>query len=45
VVQSVTKLVGEHLTEIALGAPGALAFLSNRFAGKQPVNTCSSIPR
>ena len=40
-----TKLVGEHLTEIALGAPGALAFLSNRFAGKQPVNTCSSIPR
>jgi hypothetical protein len=45
VVQSVEKLLGEHLTEIALGAPGALQFLSDRFAGKPPKNTCSSIPR
>jgi hypothetical protein len=45
VVQSVEKLLGEHLTEIVLGAPGAVQFLSNRFAGRPPKNTCSSIPR
>jgi len=45
VVQSVEKLLCEHLTEIVLGAPGALQFLSDRFAGKPPKNTCSSIPR
>lgn len=45
VVQSKERLLGEHLTEIVLGAPGALQFLSDRFAGKPPRNTCSSIPR
>lgn len=44
-VQSVEKLVGEHLTEIALGAPGAVAFLAQRFAGKPIKNTCERIPR
>jgi hypothetical protein len=40
VVQSVVKPLGEHLSEIALGAPGALAFLAKRFAGQPPVDTC-----
>jgi hypothetical protein len=44
VVQSVERKFGEHLTEVALGAFGALGFLSNRFAGRPPVNTCSRIP-
>lgn len=44
VVQSVERKFGEHLSEVALGAPGALAFLSNQFAGRAPVNTCSRIP-
>lgn len=44
VVQSDEKLVGEHLTEIAAGAPGALLYLADRFAGKPPINTCAAIP-
>lgn len=44
-VQMVEKLLGEHLTEIAAGAPGAMSFLSDRFAGKEPKNTCASIPK
>jgi len=43
VVQSIEVLVGEHLTEVAVGAPGALRFLADRFAGVQPKNTCASI--
>ncbi|MEO6470233.1 MAG: lipase family protein [Aeromicrobium sp.] len=43
-VQSVEKLVGEHLTEIAVGAPGAVAFLKARFAGKPAINSCAKIP-
>lgn len=39
------KLVGEHLTEIVAGAPGAVGFLARQFAGRTPVNTCGSIPR
>jgi hypothetical protein len=39
------KLVGEHLTEIALGMPGALSFLSRRFAGLPPRDECAGIPR
>jgi hypothetical protein len=45
VVQSVAKPLGEHLTEVVLGAPGALAFLTKRFAGRPPGNTCARIPR
>ena len=44
-VEHVENLVGEHLTETVLGAPGALSFLARRFAGQAPKNTCSSIPR
>jgi len=44
-VEHRAKLVGEHLTEIGAGAPQAMGFLANRFAGKPPVNTCGSIPR
>jgi hypothetical protein len=43
-VQHAAKPAGEHLTEIALGAPGALAFLKLRFAGKAARNTCARIP-
>lgn len=39
-VQRDEKLVGEHLTEIALGAAGAVQFLASRFAGKAPRNNC-----
>lgn len=45
VVQSAEKLIGEHLTEIVLGAPDALRFLADRFAGMPPVDTCAAIPR
>jgi hypothetical protein len=44
-VEHRTKLVGEHNTEIGAGAPQAMAFLANRFAGRPPINTCGSIPR
>jgi hypothetical protein len=45
VVEHRTKLVGEHNTEIMVGASQAMGFLANRFAGKPPINTCGSIPR
>lgn len=44
-VESHETLLGEHLTEVGRGAPGALQFLSRRFAGETPRNTCASIPR
>lgn len=44
-VEHVARPLGEHLTEVGLGANSALAFLANRFAGKPPVNTCDSIPQ
>lgn len=31
---------GEHFTEVAIGEPGALRFLTERFAGAPPVSTC-----
>jgi hypothetical protein len=31
---------GEHISTAVLGAPGALAYLSARLTGAQPVNTC-----
>lgn len=42
-VQQATHLLGEHLSVVVTGAPGALAFLKDRFAGKAPKNTCASI--
>lgn len=42
-VQHDPKLIGEHLTEIAAGVPGALSFLRHRFAGDPPKNTCARI--
>ncbi|HEX4904773.1 MAG TPA: lipase family protein [Acidimicrobiales bacterium] len=44
-VQHATKLLGEHLTEIVAGIPGALAFLSARFAGRAPVDGCAGLRR
>jgi hypothetical protein len=43
VVQAAIKVLGEHLTEIALGASGAMTFLANRFAGRAPVDSCASL--
>jgi len=44
-VQHQTTLLGEHLTEIVLGIPGALNFLNQRFADKPAKNTCARVPR
>lgn len=44
-VESRETLLGEHLTEVARGAPGALRFLGLRFAGAAPRNTCATIRR
>jgi hypothetical protein len=44
-VEHVARPVGEHLTEVGLGANRALAFMAKRFAGRPPVDTCDSIPR
>jgi hypothetical protein len=33
---------GSHNTELLTGAPGAITFLANRFAGKRPVDNCST---
>lgn len=35
---------GEHFIEVGRGEPGAVQFLSDRFAGKPPVNTCTVGP-
>ena len=36
---------GEHFTEVVLGEPGAVEFLTKRFAGDEPaVNTCKVAP-
>ncbi|MCU1657503.1 MAG: putative lipase, partial [Pseudonocardiales bacterium] len=43
-VQLVRPAGGSHNTELLTGAAGAMAFLANRFAGKRPVDTCSSSP-
>lgn len=43
VVTSVQNPVGEHLTEVVAGIPGALAYLSSAFAGRAPTNTCDTL--
>lgn len=35
---------GEHFTEVAVGEPGAIAFLTARFAGRPPNTTCTVGP-
>jgi hypothetical protein len=44
VVQHVEHLLADHISETVSGAPGVLAFFSQRFAGKPAKNTCASIP-
>jgi hypothetical protein len=39
-VQRVRPKGGSHNTELVTGAPGAIGFLADRFAGKPPVSTC-----
>lgn len=43
-VEHVEHLLAEHISETVTGAPGALAFFSQRFAGAPPTNTCASLP-
>jgi hypothetical protein len=43
-VQHVEDTLAEHISEVISGAPGALAFLGARFAGKPAANTCATIP-
>ncbi|RNL78305.1 lipase family protein [Nocardioides marmorisolisilvae] len=44
VVEHVEHLLAEHISETVSGAPGALTFFSQRFAGQAPKNTCATIP-
>jgi hypothetical protein len=44
VVQHVPILLAEHISATVLGAPNALNFLAQRFAGTTPKNNCASIP-
>ncbi len=39
-VDHVEDPVGEHITEAVTGVPGALSYLSARFAGRSAPNTC-----
>jgi hypothetical protein len=43
VVQAAIRPVGEHLTEVGLGASAAMDFLAARFAGTKPVSSCASL--
>lgn len=43
VVQHVTDYLTEHISQTVVGAPGAVAFLAARFAGKAPKNSCASL--
>lgn len=44
-VEHVEHLLGEHITEVVTGAPGALAFLEERLTKNAAAkNTCASIP-
>ncbi|MFL6172170.1 MAG: lipase family protein [Marmoricola sp.] len=43
-VEHVEHLLAEHISETVSGAPGALEFFSQRFAGIAPKDTCASLP-
>ncbi|WP_368666142.1 lipase family protein [Nocardioides antri] len=45
VVEYREALAAEHLSEMVLGAPGAVAFLDRMFQGRAPVDRCGAIPR
>jgi hypothetical protein len=44
VVDHHEDLIGEHISEAVTGAPGAIAYLTARFAGKPAPDNCASIP-
>lgn len=35
--------IGEHIAELALGAPGAINFLATRFVGREPADSCARL--
>lgn len=43
VVQHVVDYLTEHISQTVAGAPGAVAFLAARFAGKPPKNSCAAL--
>jgi hypothetical protein len=43
-VDHVGTYAGEHLLATVTGAPGAVAYLAARFAGRPPPENCASIP-
>jgi hypothetical protein len=43
-VDHVESVLGEHVGTAVTGAPGAVAYLAARFAGRPVPDTCSSIP-
>lgn len=43
VVQQSVDYLTEHISQTVVGAPGAVAFLASRFAGKAPKNSCASL--
>jgi len=43
-VENVEDEIGDHFTEVGAGEPGAVRFLSDRFAGITPRNTCKVLP-
>ncbi|MGI8558949.1 MAG: lipase family protein [Solirubrobacteraceae bacterium] len=43
-VQKVEDPIGEHLTEAGSGAPGAVSYLADRFAGHSAPNNCAVPP-
>lgn len=45
VVEYREALVAEHLSEMALGAPGAMGSLDRMFRSRTPVDRCGMIPR
>lgn len=42
-VDHVESPIGEHISEVITGAPGALHWLGSRFAGRKAPNTCKSL--
>jgi hypothetical protein len=40
-VQHIEDLAGEHLSELATGTPGALAYMADRFAGRPAPSNCA----
>jgi hypothetical protein len=45
IVEYREALVAEHLSELVLGAPGAVGFLDRMFRRMEPIDRCGAIPR